>query len=96
MATDARRAWLSLGSNLGDRAAMIAGAVERLRAWPGVGVEAVSSLHETLPWGDTDQPAFLNAAVAIRTSLEPHGLLDAVKTIEADLGRTASRRWRSS
>lgn len=93
MTAEGRRAWLSLGSNLGDRAAMIAAAVERLRGSPGVDVEAVSSIYETAPWGDTDQPAFVNAAVAIRTSLEPHPLLDAVKAIEADLGRTASRRW---
>lgn len=88
-----RSAWLSLGSNLGDRAAQIAAAIERLRETPGIGVEAVSSLHETPPWGDSDQGPFLNAAAAIRTTLDPHALLDAVKRIEAALGRVESRRW---
>lgn len=88
-----RRAWLSLGSNLGDRAAMIAAAVERLRETPGISVEAVSRLHETPPWGDEDQGPFLNAAAAIRTTLTPHALLDAAKAIEAALGRVESRRW---
>lgn len=92
MTTD-RRAYLSLGSNLGDRAANIAAAVTALRDTPGIMVDAVSSLHETPPWGDCDQDPFLNAAAAIRTTLDPHALLDAVKAMEAMLGRTESRRW---
>lgn len=72
---------------------MIGGAVEGLRACRGVEIEAVSRLYQTTPWGDADQGAFLNAAVAIRTSHEPHALLDAVKAIEDDLGRYATRRW---
>jgi 2-amino-4-hydroxy-6-hydroxymethyldihydropteridine diphosphokinase len=51
-------------------------------------VEAVSSLYETEPVGEIlDQPDFLNAAVRIRTSLEPEELLDVCKAIEADHGR---------
>jgi 2-amino-4-hydroxy-6-hydroxymethyldihydropteridine diphosphokinase len=88
-----REAWLSLGSNLGDREAILAAAVERLRAMPHVTVEAASSLYDTPPWGDADQPRFLNAAVQLRTALPPHALLDAVKAIETDLGREPSRRW---
>lgn len=88
-----RRAYLSLGSNLRDRAANIAAAISALRIAPGIAVEVVSSLHETQPWGDADQGPFLNAAAAIRTTLTPHELLDAVKAIEAALGRTATRRW---
>jgi 2-amino-4-hydroxy-6-hydroxymethyldihydropteridine diphosphokinase len=53
-----------------------------------VGVEAVSSLYETEPVGDIlDQPDFLNAAVRVRTALEPNELLDLCKTIEAEHGR---------
>lgn len=88
-----RRAWLSLGSNLGDRAANLSAALGALRRMPGHSVEAVSGLYETPPWGDTDQGAFLNAAVAIRTSLAPHELLGAAKAVETTLGRTGTRRW---
>jgi 2-amino-4-hydroxy-6-hydroxymethyldihydropteridine diphosphokinase len=88
-----RQAWLSLGSNLGDRAAMIAAAVQGLDEAPGITVETVSKLYETPPWGDLDQEPFLNAVVAIRTSLRPHGLLGAAKAIEAAHGRQATRRW---
>lgn len=88
-----RDAWLSLGSNLGDRAANLSAALTALRALPGLSVEAVSGLYETPPWGDTDQGPFLNAAAAIRTSLAPHALLDAAKATEKQLGRTETRRW---
>jgi 2-amino-4-hydroxy-6-hydroxymethyldihydropteridine diphosphokinase len=54
----------------------------------GVAVEAVSSLYETEPVGEIlDQPDFLNAAARIRTALEPAGLLDVCKAIEAERGR---------
>lgn len=86
-------AWLSLGSNLGDRAALIGEAVRRLAATPGIGVERVSGLYRTPPWGDLDQSEFLNATAAIRTTLDPHALLDACQAIEAALGRVRERRW---
>jgi 2-amino-4-hydroxy-6-hydroxymethyldihydropteridine diphosphokinase len=61
--------------------------VDDLRAH-GVEVDAVSSAYETEPVGETlDQPDFLNAAVRIRTSLDPDGLLDVCKGIEAEHGR---------
>lgn len=91
--TTERRAWLSLGSNLGERASTIAEAIDLLRETPDITVEAVSSLHETPPWGDTDQGPFLNVAAGIRTSLAPHALLDVAKTIEVALGRVETRRW---
>jgi 2-amino-4-hydroxy-6-hydroxymethyldihydropteridine diphosphokinase len=79
--------YLGLGSNVGDREAELRGAVEDLRAH-GVEVEAVSSLYQTEPVGEIlDQPDFLNAAVRVRTSLEPEELLDVCKTIEAKHGR---------
>jgi 2-amino-4-hydroxy-6-hydroxymethyldihydropteridine diphosphokinase len=88
-----RAAWLSIGSNLGDRAAHLRAALDRVRQTPGITVTAVSSFYETPPWGDEDQGPFLNAAVAIDTALGPHALLDAVKAIEAALGRVSTRRW---
>jgi 2-amino-4-hydroxy-6-hydroxymethyldihydropteridine diphosphokinase len=79
--------YLGLGSNVGDREAHLRRAVEDLRAH-GVTVEAVSSLYETEPVGEIlDQPDFLNAAVRIRTALEPEELLDLSKAIEAEHGR---------
>jgi 2-amino-4-hydroxy-6-hydroxymethyldihydropteridine diphosphokinase len=83
----ARIALLGLGSNLGDRRALLQAAVEAL---PGVGVQPIgcSSTYDTDPVGEVlDQPSFLNACVRARTSLEPLELLDAVKEIERQLGR---------
>ena len=81
-------AYLSLGANLGDRAATLQRAVEALRQ---VGdLVAVSSLYETTPVGYRDQPDFLNAAVALRTELTPDALLDATQAIERDFGRQRS------
>jgi 2-amino-4-hydroxy-6-hydroxymethyldihydropteridine diphosphokinase len=79
--------YLGLGSNVGDREAQLRGAIESLRR-KGVVVEATSSLYETEPVGEIlDQPDFLNAAVGIRTALEPEELLDVCKEIEAESGR---------
>jgi 2-amino-4-hydroxy-6-hydroxymethyldihydropteridine diphosphokinase len=79
--------YLGLGSNVGDREAHLRAAIEALRGG-GVEVEATSSIYETEPVGEVlDQPDFLNAAVRIRTSLEPEELLDLCKQIEAERGR---------
>ena len=79
--------YLGLGSNVGDRWAHLREAVAALRGH-GVEVDAVSSAYETEPVGEIlDQPDFLNAAVRIRTDLEPEELLDLCKAIEAESGR---------
>jgi 2-amino-4-hydroxy-6-hydroxymethyldihydropteridine diphosphokinase len=81
-------AHLGLGSNLGDRRAMLQAAADAL-AVRGVVAVASSSTYETDPVGDVlDQPAFLNACLAVKTDLEPEALLDAVKEVERDLGRS--------
>jgi 2-amino-4-hydroxy-6-hydroxymethyldihydropteridine diphosphokinase len=82
------RAYVGLGANLGDRAAMIRSALEQLAAEPGVTVVAVSGLRETDPVGFIEQPRFLNAAAAIETDLPPRQLLDRLLGIERRLGRT--------
>jgi len=83
-----RLGYLGLGSNVGDRAAHLRAAVAMLRE-RGVEVEAVSSTYETEPVGEVlDQPDFLNAAVRVRTALDPEELLDLCKEIEAARGRT--------
>ncbi len=82
-----RIGYLALGSNVGDREAQLRSAIDGLGA-RGVTVEAASSSYETEPVGEIlDQPDFLNAAVRIRTGLEPEALLDLCKEIEAEAGR---------
>jgi 2-amino-4-hydroxy-6-hydroxymethyldihydropteridine diphosphokinase len=82
-----RTGYLGLGSNVGDRGAHLRAAIAGLEA-AGVEVEAVSSAYETEPVGEVlDQPDFLNAAVRVRTDLEPDALLDLCKEIEATRGR---------
>jgi 2-amino-4-hydroxy-6-hydroxymethyldihydropteridine diphosphokinase len=81
-------AYVALGANLGDRAATIRAALERLDAAPGVSVEAVSSLSETDPVGPVlDQPRFLNGAARLEAALTARELLTALLAVEADLGR---------
>jgi 2-amino-4-hydroxy-6-hydroxymethyldihydropteridine diphosphokinase len=82
-----RLGYLGLGSNVGDRESHLRAAVAKLREH-GVEVAAASSLYETEPVGEVlDQPDFLNAAVRIRTELEPRSLLDVCKAIEIEQGR---------
>ena len=82
-----RVGYLGVGSNVGDRAAHLRAAADALREH-GVEVEAISSLYETEPVGEIlDQPDFLNAALRIRTELEPEALLDLCKAIEVEQGR---------
>ena len=65
------RAYLALGSNLGDRLARLQQAVDALATAPAVRVVSVSSVYETAPVGGPPQDAYLNAVVAIDTELEP-------------------------
>jgi 2-amino-4-hydroxy-6-hydroxymethyldihydropteridine diphosphokinase len=82
-----RTGYLGLGSNVGDREGHLRAAIASLRE-RGVEVEAVSSAYETEPVGEIlDQPDFLNAAVRIRTELEPEALLEVCKEAEASRGR---------
>jgi 2-amino-4-hydroxy-6-hydroxymethyldihydropteridine diphosphokinase len=86
------RAWLALGSNVGDRAAYL----EATRAsLPGQGIAVIraSSVAETDPVGMTDQPRFFNQVLEVETGLEPRPLLDTVKRLEAELGRRPRARW---
>ncbi|MCU1509702.1 MAG: 2-amino-4-hydroxy-6-hydroxymethyldihydropteridine pyrophosphokinae [Glaciihabitans sp.] len=91
------RAILSLGANLGDREQTIRDAVRALRALDGVTVSAASGLVETpalkAAGVDVDAPAYLNAAVAIETTLSPEALLAALNGIERDHGRVRAERW---
>jgi 2-amino-4-hydroxy-6-hydroxymethyldihydropteridine diphosphokinase len=83
--------YLSLGSNLGDRRANLLEAIRRLA--PQVIVTAESPMYDTPPWGEENQPTFLNMAVRGDTDLRPMDLRDHVKHIEAGMGRKPSYRW---
>lgn len=80
-----KTAYLSLGSNLGDRDANLNAAIERLREIGNV--KAVSSFYETEPVEVASQPWFLNCAVALETETMPRRLLRSVMAIEQGLGR---------
>lgn len=84
---------LGLGSNLGDRTGHLTGAVQALDATEGIEIKAVSSLWETPPWGNEDQPHFLNACALVETSLTPMDLLEVCLAIERDHGRERRERW---
>lgn len=82
------RAYVGLGSNLGDREATLRAALHALAEAPGVTHVTASAIRETAPVGYVDQPGFLNAAAAVDTELAPRDLLELLLRIERDLGRT--------
>jgi 2-amino-4-hydroxy-6-hydroxymethyldihydropteridine pyrophosphokinase len=88
------RAFLGLGSNLGDRAHYLEGAVKALTS-PAITVCAISRIYETEPWGVLDQPLYWNQVIEIETILEPLDLLHACQEIELSLGRERKEHWGS-
>lgn len=86
------RVYLMLGSNQGDRLQLLEAARTRLDVLAGPLV-ARSAVYETAAWGKTDQPAFLNQAVALDTRLDPSILLSTVLAIEKSLGRVRTTKW---
>lgn len=81
------RAYVGLGSNLGDREATLRAAVEALGAAQGVEVVAVSTLVDTEPVGFLDQPRFLNGVAVLETALPARSLLALLLAVEARFGR---------
>lgn len=88
-----RRAFLGLGSNVGDRRAFLQAALDRIDVLPKTRVRRTSSLYETEPWGAVPQPRYLNLVAEIETGLAPEALLTHVLAIEAVLGRVRTVRW---
>ncbi|MBK5961349.1 2-amino-4-hydroxy-6-hydroxymethyldihydropteridine diphosphokinase [Rhodoplanes elegans] len=86
---------LSLGGNLGDVRATLLRALEMLCEDGTVTLVARSSDYATPPWGDTDQPAFVNLCAIVATTLAPHDLLRRARAVETALGRDRAheRRW---
>lgn len=85
-------AYLLLGGNLGDREANLKKAIKLLNDKIG-NVIATSSLYETAAWGKTNQPAFLNQAVSLQTSLTALEVLERALSIEQELGRVRKDKW---
>lgn len=86
-------AFIALGSNLGNRAAYLASALNALTLVGGLQLVAVSDIEETAPLAGLTQPPYLNQMVALRSSIEPMELLHRTQQIEATLGRVRGRRW---
>ena len=86
-------AGIGLGSNIGDKPKNIRRALALLEERGILRLTAVSSIYRTPPWGYKEQEFFANACALGETRLGPLELLDAVNTIEKDMGRTPSIRW---
>lgn len=88
------RAYIGLGSNLGDREKTLRNALELLGDEPGVEVVGVSAFRETEPVGVVEQPRFVNAAAALETEVGARKLLDVLLDLERSLGRVRDgMRW---
>jgi len=88
MSATQRRAFLGLGTNLGDRRGYLRDAVDAIP-----GLVMVSSVYETEPVGGPEQDAYLNIVVEVETELDPHGLLELCRTLERAAGRERRVRW---
>jgi 2-amino-4-hydroxy-6-hydroxymethyldihydropteridine diphosphokinase len=88
-------AYIALGSNLGDRHQHLARGRDAIARLPSSRIVAESSIEETAPLGQLDQPMYLNQMVALETSLTPRELLSRLQAIEEREGRTRHDRWES-
>jgi 2-amino-4-hydroxy-6-hydroxymethyldihydropteridine diphosphokinase len=88
-------ALIGLGGNVGDVRATLEAAIARLANGTDVRLAARSSDYSTPPWGVTDQPPFINCAIAVETALSPRTLLARALEVERTLGRDRAReqRW---
>ncbi|MGD0597172.1 MAG: 2-amino-4-hydroxy-6-hydroxymethyldihydropteridine diphosphokinase [Sedimentisphaerales bacterium] len=88
-------AYIGLGSNLGDRKDFIGKSLQMLRETPNISVERVSTIVETKPLSDANQPMYLNCAAEIKTSLSAEKLFHRLVLIENTLGRKRDEKWAS-
>lgn len=86
-------AFISIGSNIGDRLQHLKDAIQSIHSQDGMSVLLVSSIYETAPVGYTDQADFLNVVIRVETELVAQDLLAACQKIERDLGRVRDIRW---
>jgi len=91
---ETRLAYIGIGSNLDDPERQVRAAIDALMHLPGTTFVRASRLYRTAPWGKADQPAFVNAAVAVSTEMAPRELLAALLAIERAHGRERDgERW---
>ncbi|KDR94420.1 2-amino-4-hydroxy-6-hydroxymethyldihydropteridinediphosphokinase [Peptoclostridium litorale DSM 5388] len=86
-------AFISLGSNMGDRLLNLKNAIEKIQGLEDTNVLSKSSVYETEPWGLEEQDSFLNMCINIETGLSPRELLQKLLGIESELGRKRIIRW---
>jgi len=86
-------AYIGLGSNLENPLQQIKTAIEDLQSVADINIVSVSSLYQSPPMGPADQPDYINAVLALETSLNPHQLLDALQSVEQLHGRVRKRHW---
>lgn len=86
-------AFIGIGSNIGDPLANCKDALARMKAHPQWTLRARSSFYKTQPFGKTDQDWFINAVAQIETELSPTDLLDALLSIEQEMGRIRREKW---
>ena len=87
------KVYVGLGSNLGERESMIRLALEDLSRLPETQLVRASSLYDTEPVGEVDQPNFLNAVAQLETGLSARQLMWNLRLIEKRLGRVRTQRW---
>ena len=93
MQIEISRAYIGLGSNLGDPISQVKSAITALEGLEDVSVIACSSLYASPPMGPQDQPDYINAVVELETVLSPHQLLEQLQAIEQQQGRVRHRHW---
>lgn len=87
------RAYLGLGSNMGDRSVYLRNAVSLIANFDGVEVKKVSSVYETEPIGGIEQPSFYNMVIEVETDMSPRQLLALVGWVEHMLKRERTTHW---
>lgn len=90
--TKEHRAYFLLGSNTGDRANQLEKARSLIERYIGR-ISAKSRIYETQPWGYAEQADFYNQALEVRTLLQPKQILEVMKRIESEAGRTTGEKW---
>jgi 2-amino-4-hydroxy-6-hydroxymethyldihydropteridine diphosphokinase len=85
--------YIGLGTNSGEREKNIERSLQRLKGSPEIDLFSVSPLYDTEPYGEKEQPRFLNGVVKIETTLSPKELLGELKKIEREMGRKKRTRW---
>lgn len=91
--SDAVRAWVGLGSNLGDPVATLQSALQALSRLAQTRLVGHSRLYRSPPWGQAAQPDFVNGVALLETLLPARALLDALLAVEKGFGRVRRERW---